>query len=230
MELNFAPTEVASYDFELPITINRTTTFSDQIETMNRYNFSQINSSSVTPYQSDTLGLSALRDKTPINRKSSRASTALIQKSLRRKVTAVALRHALQLSTSIINFRIPIKYFENLKDGGFYEAKVLLGLYLFLAWKKIILFHFLKSTLLTNKSHRSVKWCFDLRRSNKVLEDGIFKVCDGSMVPFVNSDKKSYGPEGEILPNESYELKILFCPSKLAYSRIHLWKIANLNL
>lgn len=73
----------------------------------------------------------------------------------------------------------------------------------------------LKSTMLINQSHRPVKWCFDLRRSNKVLEDGIFKVCDGSMVPFISTDKKSYGPEGEIQPKESYELKILFCPGKL---------------
>ena len=69
--------------------------------------------------------------------------------------------------------------------------------------------------MLINQSHRPVKWCFDLRRSNKVLEDGIFKVCDGSMVPFISTDKKSYGPEGEIQPKESYELKILFCPGKL---------------
>lgn len=65
-----------------------------------------------------------------------------------------------------------------------------------------------------NQSHRNVKWCIDMRKSNKVLEDGIFKLCNGSMVPFVTNDKKNIGPEGELKPNESFELKILFCPGK----------------
>jgi hypothetical protein len=67
---------------------------------------------------------------------------------------------------------------------------------------------------MTNHSHRPVKWCIDMRKSNKVLEEGIFKICDGSMIPFGNSDAKSYGPEGEIKQNESYEIKVLFCPGK----------------
>jgi hypothetical protein len=54
-----------------------------------------------------------------------------------------------------------------------------------------------------------------MRKSNRVLEDGIFKICNGSMIPFVNRDNgKSFGPEGELKPNESYELKILFCPGR----------------
>jgi len=70
------------------------------------------------------------------------------------KVTAIGLRYALKLSTSKIAFKIPITYLEKLKDGGFYEAK---------------------STVMTNLSHRSVKWCLDLRHVNKVTEEGIFK-------------------------------------------------------
>lgn len=127
MELNFAPTEVASYDFDLPVLINRSSMAADNIDAaVNRYMLSQLNSSTVTPYESE-MGMSAAgagREKTPLTRKTSRTSTALLQKNLRRKVTAVGLRHALQLSSTLINFRIPIKYFENLKEGGFYEAKV----------------------------------------------------------------------------------------------------------
>ena len=35
------------------------------------------------------------------------------------------------------------------------------------------------------------------------------------MIPFVNRDTKSYGPEGELQPDETYELKILFCPGSI---------------
>jgi len=43
----------------------------------------------------------------------------------------------------------------------------------------------------------------------------MFKVCGSSMVPFVNhGGGKAPGPEGEIRPNESLELKVLFCPDK----------------
>lgn len=71
---------------------------------------------------------------------------------------------------------------------------------------------------MVNESHRNIKWCIDMRKSNKVLEEGIFKLCDGSMIPFVTIDKKSAGPEGELKPNESFELKVLFSPS-------NFWKI-----
>lgn len=127
MELNFAPTEVASYDFDLPVLINRSSAAAaeNMDAAVNRYMLSQLNSSTVTPYESE-MGMStaAGREKTPLTRKTSRTSITLLQKNLRRKVTAVGLRHALQLSSTLINFRIPIKYFENLKEGGFYEAKV----------------------------------------------------------------------------------------------------------
>jgi hypothetical protein len=49
-----------------------------------------------------------------------------------------------------------------------------------------------------------------------VLEDGVFKICNGSMTPFVqnNDSTNSFGPEGELKPNESYELKVLFSPDR----------------
>lgn len=137
MEFKFAPTEVASYDFDLPIFINRTNNSTlDAINTNNDpFTRSQINSATMTPFQSDagggvmsSAGLTHQDNKTPhktTTHKTSRASTAaFLQKTLKRKVTAVGLRHALHLSSSLIHFKIPIKYFENLKDGGFYEAKV----------------------------------------------------------------------------------------------------------
>ncbi len=66
---------------------------------------------------------------------------------------------------------------------------------------------------MTNHSHRNVKWCLDMRNANKVTEDGIFKICNGSMIPFIiTPGNKSFGPEGELKSNESFELKILFCP------------------
>jgi hypothetical protein len=43
----------------------------------------------------------------------------------KRKVNAIGLRHALKLSNTKINFKIPITYLEKLREGGFYEAKVI---------------------------------------------------------------------------------------------------------
>ena len=112
----------------------------------------------------------------------------------KRKITAIALRHALEISDLRVEFKIPITYLEKLKEGGFYECK---------------------SVYLTNRSHRAVKWCIDMRKSNKILEEGLsFKICNGSMAPFVSNGQANYGPEGEISPDETYELKVLFCPSK----------------
>lgn len=65
---------------------------------------------------------------------------------------------------------------------------------------------------MTNHSHRKIKWCFDMRKSNSVLERGIFRLCDGSMAPFVSTDPKAIGPEGEISPNESFQIMVLFSP------------------
>ena len=42
----------------------------------------------------------------------------------RRKVTAVGIRPALEITNPKIGFRVPILYLERLKDGGFFEAKV----------------------------------------------------------------------------------------------------------
>jgi hypothetical protein len=125
MELNFSPNEVASYDFDLPIFINRTLLNSQSDQAIDQYNFSQLNSALSPYYEKMTESEQMMREKTPMTRKSngSRVTTAQHQ-FLKRRVTAVGLRHALHLSNSTINFKIPIRYFENLKEGGFYEAKV----------------------------------------------------------------------------------------------------------
>lgn len=185
LELVFSPTEVASYDFDLPMEINK-----QSDEWLNMYDR---NPSSFTPYQSEPIGGggSSLRQKTLSAARS--IHTASFNTLNKRKVTAVGLRHALEISNSKIDFKIPLLYLERLRDGGFFEAK---------------------STLMINQSHRKVKWCIDMRKANKILDEGKFKICDGSMIPFINRDAKSYGPEGELQPFESIELKILFCPDK----------------
>ena len=66
---------------------------------------------------------------------------------------------------------------------------------------------------MTNYSHRKIKWCLDMRKSNRILENGIFKFCHGSMAPFVSNSHKDIGPEGEISPNETFQIMVLFCPS-----------------
>lgn len=106
LELVFAPTEVASYEFELPISVNRL------IENLDEY-------VSTTPYTDD---FTSAGGKTPITRKSSRFS--LFNFIPKRKVIAIGLRPAIEISNPNISFKIPIAYFERLRDGGFFEAKV----------------------------------------------------------------------------------------------------------
>lgn len=138
MELHFAPSEVASYDFDLPMFINSLVVppcdeaetdndimMLDEISTVSsplrRTRSSQQSVAAYTPAPSSSVGR-----KTAAAATASRRSTATVrQLTVKRRVTAVGLRHALHLSTTLIHFKIPIKYFENLKEGGFYEAKVI---------------------------------------------------------------------------------------------------------
>ncbi len=144
----------------------------------------------MTPYPSSSEFMASQNGKTPATR-SSLTRNSIVNYAPKRRITAIALRNAIKLSEMKINFKIPIMYYEKLKEGGFYEAK---------------------STTMSNHSNRNIKWCFDMRNSNKITEQGVFKICNGSMVPFVNPSGKSYGPEGEIKPNEKIDFKILFCP------------------
>jgi hypothetical protein len=65
---------------------------------------------------------------------------------------------------------------------------------------------------MTNHSHHKIKWCLDMRQANRVLESGIIRFCHGFMSPFVTNDVKSFGPEGELQPNETFQLVIMFTP------------------
>jgi hypothetical protein len=186
LELVFSPSGVASYEFDLPIVINKP----ENDMKFNQENYDQLISN--TPYLSE-FQASTMREKFSSNNSKSSRHTTLVDLTKKKRVLAVGLRKALELSTTGVSFKVPIRYYEKLKEGGFYEAK---------------------SVIMTNRSHRPVKWCIDMRKSNQVLEDGIFKICDGSMIPFVTRDKNSIGPEGEIKQDESYEIKILFCPGK----------------
>jgi len=185
----------------LPISINKPAA----IHLYNNYD-------PMTPYSTSEFMASA-NIKTPVTTvpgtrsgQSSRHSSNSY--TPRRRITAIGLRSALKLTETKIHFKIPIMYYEKLKEGGFYEAK---------------------STVMTNTSNRNIKWCLDMRNSNKITEQGIFKICNGSKVPFVNPSGISFGPEGEIKPNESFEFQILFCPGLLFIQKKHLFLLAILN-
>jgi hypothetical protein len=76
-----------------------------------------------TPYLSEYQSAS-LRDKahSAATRKQSRSSMPYV--APKKRVLAVGLRKALVLSTSNVEFKVPIRYYEKLKDGGFCEVKV----------------------------------------------------------------------------------------------------------
>jgi hypothetical protein len=76
---------------------------------------------------------------------------------------------------------------------------------------------------MTNHGHKKLKWCLDMRKSNSVLEHGIFKFCDGSMAPFVTTNSaKQIGPEGELEENESFQIMVLFSPGNLTTNFISI--------
>jgi hypothetical protein len=108
--------KVASYDFELPIIINRP----ESIDLQDYEYFEKMNSKS--EHLSEFLS-SVKNTTTNPSQKSSRY-TAIEASLPKKKVVAIGLRHAIKLSNSKINFKIPITYLEKLKEGGFYEAKV----------------------------------------------------------------------------------------------------------
>jgi hypothetical protein len=106
---------VASYDFELPMIINRP----DSMELHEFDYFEKMNSKSerLSEFLSSTKN-------TTVNQSRKTSHYTLIEGMPRRKINAIGLRHALKLSTAKIFFQIPITYLERLRDGGFYEAKV----------------------------------------------------------------------------------------------------------
>lgn len=108
LRLEFRPTEVASYDFEL---------HSDYDHNNNNKNNNNTNNSEVASYLSDKKEAAAL------TKKASRHSA--IHPIPKRKVTALGLRHALSLSDTSINFEIPSAYVDKLKEGGYLETKVI---------------------------------------------------------------------------------------------------------
>jgi hypothetical protein len=75
-----------------------------------------------TPYLSEFQSTSLREKANSATRKSSRSS--IINMAPKKRVFAVGLRKALVLSTSNVEFKVPIKYYEKLKDGGFCEVKV----------------------------------------------------------------------------------------------------------
>ena len=116
-------TKVASYEFELPISVNKPASY-------NLYN-SQDMTNSESPMRSEFFKSTRGNPSAPVaqsGRKTSRHSL-MFDLVPKRPVTAIGLKHALKFSRNSLSFRIPIKYLEKLKEGGFYEAKVSNNIY-----------------------------------------------------------------------------------------------------
>ena len=112
LDLVFSPKEVAAYDFDLPIKINkpRKPVFNEDSKT---------NTTDAKFYE--IINGIAKDNKSPSTPKSEKQ---LVNYTPTRHVTAIGLRYALSLSTEKIHFEIPLLYLERLQHGGFFEAKV----------------------------------------------------------------------------------------------------------
>ena len=102
LELVFAPTEVASYEFVLPVSVNAPD--------------ASVASSGWTEGSPDSEIRRPTRD--------SRQRKPLGLLAPRRKISAIGLRQTLRISSTKLAFKIPLMYLEKLREGGFYEAKV----------------------------------------------------------------------------------------------------------
>lgn len=111
LDLVFNPKEVAAYDFELPITINKP----------RKQNYNEESKTTTTDAKFYELINGITRSKTP---SSSKSQKQIMDYTPNRHVTAIGLRYALGISTTKIHFEIPLLYLERLQHGGFFEAKV----------------------------------------------------------------------------------------------------------
>lgn len=104
LNLVFSPSEVASYDFFLPIAINKLHSLADFHKSESKLDN---------------------RERQSTTPKSVRNYANYFPK---KRVLATGLRPALKLSTTQLHFEIPLVYLEKLQHGGFFEAKVFLNL------------------------------------------------------------------------------------------------------
>ncbi|KAL5010428.1 hypothetical protein ScPMuIL_012733 [Solemya velum] len=173
-ELIFMPTEVAAYDFIMPVAINHMGAPSPAPTP-----------APPTPAPSIKNSLQHIINPRPL---------PMSITTPRKHVIATALRQPLQLSSNRIEFFLPFAYLADTATSGLGTTK---------------------GTLLVNNSDKPLKWTFDLRNSNKALDEGVIKFLHSSGVPFVSlNQKENKGVEGTLNPGETQKILVMFCPKE----------------
>ncbi|XP_076799523.1 cilia- and flagella-associated protein 47-like isoform X2 [Clavelina lepadiformis] len=164
--LNFNPTSVASYDFNLPVVINKTGAPSPTPSTF-----------PPTPVPSEKHIV------TP-------RPVIITIPTPRRRVVATALRPTLQLSTSRLNFSLPVSFMEmSVPDNAGGDQQFL---------------------ILSNKSDSPLSWELDVNSVKNFVEDSAFT--------FLKPGGAWYSPNkvaGTLNPRDPYQLRVIFCPKKV---------------
>ncbi|XP_077977423.1 cilia- and flagella-associated protein 47-like [Glandiceps talaboti] len=169
-ELSFHPTEVAAYDFIVPVSINQT--------------------DAPTPIPTPFPPTPAPSSKSIQHIITPRPVPFTIS-TPRRRIVATGLRQPLQLSHVKLEFSLPSGFFEMGVQQGIYGQS--------------------KGTMMVNNSDKELKWCLDLNKSNKALEEGVFRFLHPNGTPFLSVDSEQ-GVGGYLKPGETFALGILFCP------------------
>lgn len=190
--LEFQPSEVASYDFVIPVRINHTVAPTPAPSTF-----------PPTPAPSH-MNWTISELMTP-------APSLVDVATPSRRVLATALRPPLQLSHSILEFRLPSGYFELGIESGAGRAQ---------------------GCLFVNNSDQTLSWTLHTKAAGPLLEDGTFKFLHRTGSPFTPSSagsRKSVIPDITLDSGETFQLGVLFTPRCPGLFVAHVPVILNGN-
>ncbi|KAH9504693.1 Cilia- and flagella-associated protein 47 [Bulinus truncatus] len=190
-ELTFTPTQVAAYDFVMPLTVNHL---------------------NVRPTSTATNSVSFIKTSKPqISVPSPTVhiiSPKPVQPSIeipRRHVIATALRQPLQLSSSRLEFLLPLNFLDNPTNLAMGSTK---------------------AVVIVNSSKETMTWGFDLSQTNKHLENGTFKFLHEKEIPFITQGNTK-GIEGQLEPGKSKTILVNFCPESPGQYRVTVPVVIN---
>ena len=171
--LTFTPTEIASYDFVIPATVNES---------------------------SCRLPIPTPLPRTPIAAKR-RPSSVVVEHILTpkpqpvllstpcRRVTATSIRQTLKLSSTSLDFNLPVGYEQRRQEYLIEEKKTL---------------------TVTNVGPKALKWRMDL---NAIPDTGILRIFREDGIPFFTLASKPSGfIEDQLEPHQSQRVLIVFSP------------------
>ena len=76
--------------------------------------------------------------------------------------------------------------------------------------------------MIVNNSDDRLKWTFDVRNPDPVLDAGVFRFLHSSGMPYLTFGQG--GVEGELEPGQTQTVQVIFCPG-MSCNNYHLYHI-----